>query len=154
MAATVTLSTTTLATTVEPGDSLLTLGSLSSVPLNLLVPTRLYVDRELMAVEQITGIGNQVVVRRGTGGTAASRHATNTTVYIGRADQFYTSDPIGLPPVSVQVSPWINVVTGVAWVAQGDEAGPGNAGRIWAPITVTEAAGALGVTVITTTTPT
>jgi hypothetical protein len=114
---------------------------------------RLYADRELMSVDRLTGVGNEAVVRRGIEGTAATRHASNTAVYIGRGDQFYSSDPVGLPPIVVPVSPYINVLTGVAWVAQGDEAGPGNAGRLWAPITVTQAAGAFGSTVVTTTTP-
>lgn len=148
--ATVTLSTTTLSQTTEPCESKVILASTSG----LTPGVRLYVDRELMAVDRLTGIGNEAVVRRGVDGTAASRHATNTTVTIGRGDQFYQSDPVGLPPSVVPVSPYINVLTGVSWVAQGDEVGPGNAGRIWAPITITQAAGALGVTVLTTTTPT
>lgn len=148
--ATVSLSSTTFVQTVEPSDSKVVLASTSGITPGV----RLFADRELMQVLSLTGVGNEVVLRRGVDGTSASRHATLAPVYIGRADQFYDSDPRGLPPVTLLVYPYINVVTGVLWVAQGDEAGPGNAGRMWAPVTVAEAQGALGINVITTTTPT
>jgi hypothetical protein len=147
--ATVSLSTTTFSNTVEPADSRVILASTSGITPGV----RLYVDRELMAVDRLTGIGNEAVVLRGIEGTAASRHATNSTIYIGRGDQFYSSDPIGLPPAILPVYPYINVLTGVVWVAQGDEVGAGNAGRIWAPITLAMARDGVGAYQVTTTTP-
>lgn len=147
--ATVTLSTTTFNATVEPGDTKLIMGSTSG----LAPGVHLCVDRELIAIDRLTGLGNEVVVKRGQDGTAASRHATNTPVYIGRADQFYSTDPVGLPPAVLPVSPYINVRAGRIWVAMGDDLGPGNAGRIWAEVTTAMSAGALGVPVITVTTP-
>lgn len=147
--ATVTLSSTTFSQTVEPGDSKVIFASTSGLSPGVCV----FADRELMRIERLTGLGNEAVVRRGIDGTVSSRHATNATVYIGRGDQFYHQDPMGLPPIVMLVYPYINVRTGVLWVAQGDEDGPGNAARIWAPVTVAMAAGALGVSTVTVTTP-
>lgn len=147
--ATVSLASTTFAATVEPGDTLIQVSSTSGITPGV----RLYCDRELLGVERLTGIGTQVIVRRGLEGTSATRHATNTTVWIGRGDQFYGTDPVGLPPSVLLVYPYINVLTGVAWVAQGDEAGAQNAARIWAPITTTLIPGAFGNQVLTTTIP-
>jgi hypothetical protein len=147
--ATASLTSTTFSVTVEPSDTRVLLASTSGISPGV----RLYAGRELLGIEVLTGIGNEAIVRRGLEGTAASRHATNETVWIGRADQFSSSDPTGLPPAVLLVYPYINVLTGVAWVAQGDETGPGNAGRIWAPMTVAMSAGALGNQQTTTTVP-
>lgn len=138
--ATVSLSSTLFTSTVEPSDSQVILSSTSGVTPGV----RLFCDRELLAVERLTGIGNAAVVRRGVDGTFASRHATDAVVYIGRADQFYASDPIGLPPAVLPIYPYINALTGDVWVAEGDETGPGNAGRVWSKATQSIDAGALG----------
>jgi hypothetical protein len=147
--ATVSLSSTTFATTVEPSDTLVNLASTSGIVPGVL----LYCDRELLAVDRLTGIGTQAIVRRGQDGTAATRHATNATVWIGRGDQFYSSTPTGLPPAILPVYPYIDVRTGVIWVAQGDETGVGNAGRIWAAVTIAMVPGSLGNAQTVTTTP-
>lgn len=147
--ATVSLSSTTFATTVEPSDTLVNLTSTSGI-----VPgVSVFCDRELMFVERLTGIGTQTIVRRGQDGTSATRHATNSTVWIGRGDQFYNSTPTGLPPAVLLVYPYIDVRTGVIWVAQGDETGPNNAGRVWAQTTQAMVAGALGNQSVVVTTP-
>jgi hypothetical protein len=138
--ATVSLNTSTLLVTVEPSDNRIQLASTSG----LAPGVRLFLDRELLAVETLTGIGTEAIVRRGVDGTTASRHATNTPVYIGRADQFYASDPVGLPPNELPVSPYINAVTGDIWVATGDESGPGLQGRLWSKVTRSMVPGALG----------
>lgn len=154
--ATVSLTTTTFTATVEPGDTKVILASATGITPSTALPqggTHLYVDRELMLVERFTGIGNEAVVRRGLDGTAISRHATNATVWIGRGDQFYNTTPMGLPPAVLLVYPYIDVRTGVIWVAQGDESGVGNAGRIWAPMTITLSTDALGNQHVVTTTP-
>lgn len=147
--ATATLATTTLIVQVGPGERHWQLASTAGITQG----TRLWIDRELAAVEQLTGINNIVVVRRGVDQTIATPHQSSAAVTLGRGDQFYSTDPVGLPPIPVLVYPWINVLTGVSWVAQGDETGPGAAARIWAPITVAETQGPLGVRIVTTTIP-
>jgi hypothetical protein len=146
VAATVTLSTTTLSAAVSASDGAFTLASTSGI-----VPgVRLFLDRELIAVVSL-GLGTSVNVRRGQHGTAAQAHASGSTVTIGRADQFYESDPQGLPPDVVLVSPWINVLTGAQWTAQGDESGPGLKARYWQQTVVTPAIGDLGIRVTSST---
>ncbi len=139
--ATASLGTTTFSSTVEPGDTQVILSSTSGIAPGV----RLFCDRELLAVVMLTGLGNAAVVRRGVDGTSSSRHATNATVWVGRADQFYDSDPYGLPPANLPVYPYINVRTGDVWAAEGDELGPGVSGRVWSKVTQSIDAGALGV---------
>lgn len=146
MAATVTLSTTTLQAAISASDALVSVGSTSGI-----VPgVFLYIDRELMGVVRL-GLGASVVVQRGVGGTAASAHASASTVTIGRGDQFYDHNPLGLPPDVVAVSPWINVLTGVQWVAYGDESGIGLKARSWQPTVITPSIGDLGIRQTTST---
>lgn len=136
----VTLATTTLAAPMGPGDSSALLTSLTGV-----IPgMRLYIDRELMAVDRY-GVGNTVVVRRGISGTASTAHSSSATVTMGTADQFYEQNPQGPPPPQVLVTPWINVVNGTAWTPQGDEDGANLQARWWAQTTITHDTGALGV---------
>jgi hypothetical protein len=135
----VTLATTTLAASIDPSDPAVTLVSASGV-----VPgMRLYIDRELMVVLRVSG--TIVSVSRGHGGTATTPHGASTLVTLGTPDQFYMQDPVGPPPADVLVTPWINVVNGTQWVAQGDETGPNQSIRWWAPLQVTHDVGALGV---------
>jgi hypothetical protein len=145
MAATVTLSTTTLAQQVSASDTIFKLASTSG----LIPGVRLYLDRELVTVVDINP-DSSVDVARGVDGSAGSAHAYGSIVTIGRADQFYSSDPIGLPPNELPVSPWINVLTGAVWTAVGDESGSGLGARLWAQQTTTSTVGALGVRVTTT----
>lgn len=148
MAALVTLATTTLSLGCTATDSAITLTSTSGITPGVF----LYLDRELVKVLSL-GLGTSVNVFRGRQGTATTAHGAGSLITIGRADQFYDIDPIGLPPTELLVSPYINILTGVTWVAQGDETGSGLGGRIWAPVTVSQSVGALGVRVTTTTTP-
>ena len=142
MPATVTLNTTTLAAFAAIGDTQVCLASTSG-----LVPgTRLWVDRELMAVVSLgptSSAGPLVNVRRGVDGTATTDHASNAVVTIGRSDQFYSSDPDGRPPEAIPVSPYINVNNGNVWFARGDASATSN--RWWQLQTVTYGAGAFGV---------
>lgn len=135
----VTLTTTTLSVAVAVNDTAIQVASTSGITPGV----RLYVDRELMSVVSL-GIGTSVNVKRGVDGTATTAHASSITVTIGRADQFYTQDPIG-PPLIVEVTPWINVVSGVQWTAQGDATGPNATAQWWAKMETTRAVGALGV---------
>jgi hypothetical protein len=143
--ATVTLATTSFARPVEVGDRIVTLADVSNIVVNEVAPIQLFVDGELMSVEKAVGVANQFYVYRGDDGTVSSRHATNATVYIGRSDQFYNVDPVGLPPNELPVYPYINVRNGSIWTAEGDESGPGLQGRIWSRVTRTIDAGALGI---------
>jgi hypothetical protein len=140
MPATVTLSTTTLSTAVGPGDTSILVASTSG----LVNGTRLFVDRELMAVAGL-GVGTAVNVIRGVDGTSATPHDSSSLIYIGRADQFYSQDPVGAPPEAIPVSPYINVTTGGIWFAQGDTLPPMFGYRWWQPAVTTYTTGALGV---------
>jgi hypothetical protein len=139
MAATVTLSSTTLNASCAASDTQVQLTSTTGVVPN----TRLWIDRELLAVIDL-GIGTWVLVRRGVDGTAAGPHGSMAVVTLGRADQFFQDDPVGLPPSPIQVSPYINVLNGKMWIAQGDETGPNAAGQYWQDVTTVRGVGALG----------
>ncbi|MDA1095310.1 MAG: hypothetical protein O3A25_18920 [Acidobacteria bacterium] len=148
MAATTTLATTTLTYAVGAGDRAVTLGSTSGV-----VPgVQLHADRELLQVVSV-GLGTSVNVLRGRGGTSASRHTSGVTATIGQPDQFYSSDPQGLPAIPPLVSPWINVLTGDQWLAQGDETGASVEGRWWQKVASAYSIGALGVSAPVANTP-
>lgn len=148
MLATVTLGTTTFASPVKETDSQVIFTSLTGISAGMCV----FSNRELLTVERLTGIGNAAVVRRGQDGTKQRAHSILETVYIGRPDQFYSFDPQGVPGTSL-TNPHINTQTGVAWVIQGDDIGPGQAAQTWQPVTSAQTIGALGVRVNTTTTP-
>ena len=142
MPATVTLSTTTLSASVGAGDGQVRVASTSG----LATDTRLFVGSELMSVVSL-GVDNWVNVLRGVDGSAAQHHDSGETIYIGRADQFYSSDPIGTPFVAIAVSPYINVVNGSVWFAQGDASEV--AERWWQKQTATYGQGALGIRTVT-----
>lgn len=141
MPATVTLSTTTLSKPLDEHEGVVTLASVSG----LFPGYRLYVDQELMAVNRV-GVGTQVHVIRGVDGTSGAAHVSGSTVTIGQAHQFYYKDPAGTPPEAVPVSPWINVLNGKVWYAQGDPTPTGgNQRRWWQQQTTTYSVGPLGV---------
>lgn len=144
---TYTLTTTTFAAPVSGSDSLVLLTSTSGI----FPGVALYVGREQLIVDRLTGISTQAVVRRGQNGTASRAHATADTVWIGSPDLFFQSDPEGQVPNPPRVSPHINVLTGDVWYVQGDEVD--NAQRTWQKQTTTQTIGSLGVRVNTTTTP-
>ena len=150
MNATVTLATTTFASTVATSDTQVNLTSTSGISKG----TCLFANRELMSVVSLTGIGNYAVVNRGVGGTKTRTHSTIETVYLGRPDQFYSMDPQGVPSTGgALVNPHINVENGIVWVIQGDDSGPGMLAQTWQPVTSTQTIGPFGVRVNTTTTP-
>jgi hypothetical protein len=119
-----TLSTTTLGAAV--GATALTV-PLASVA-NVSVGQWLYVDSEALAVTAIAGLW--VTARRGVGGTLAADHPSGATVTIGDPSQFYDTDPVGVPPSPVLVTPWINVLTGTQWVVSGSTWVPTTEGGI------------------------
>jgi hypothetical protein len=140
MPATVTLSTTTLAAPTGPSDREVKVVSTSGITPGI----HLYVEGELMFVVSL-GVGTLVDVLRGRDGTAGARHEGGSTVYIGRADQFYSQDPVGIPPAAVLVSPWINATNGTIWFAQGDALPSATSRRWWQKQTATFDIGPLGV---------
>lgn len=85
----------------------------------------LYIDKELMTVEAISG--TTVTVIRGQGGTTATYHASGATVFVGPPQAFFVGSADvagvggGIPPLAggsctranVAYLPAINVATGV-----------------------------------------
>ena len=144
MPATVTLSTTTLTKSVGASVQQIKVASTSGLTPGL----RLFVGGELMEVVSL-GIDPWVNVLRGRDGTAGLAHDSGLTIYVGRADQFYSSDPVGSPPNSIHVSPYINVTAGSIWFAMGDTLPGEHAKRWWQKQTTSYSTGALGVRVET-----
>ena len=141
MPATVTLATTTLTYGVNAGAGEVELSSVSGINPGY----RLWIDRELMKVLSIVTGTTRVKVSRGVDGTAASAHSSTSTVTIGRGDQFYTTDPVGAPPAEILVSPYINVINGKTWYAQGDAEPSLGPVRWWQQPETTYSYGALGI---------
>ena len=139
MAATVTLGTTVLAENVDAASTSIKVTSTSGLTPGL----RLYLEGELMTVQRLNP--NGVTVLRGQDGSASNAHSSGATMYVGRADQFYFTDPKGRPNSATLVSPYINVKTGVLWHAQGDTLPESTAARWWQPVATTYGVGALGV---------
>lgn len=145
MATLATLTTTTLSQRCDASDAVVYLTSTSGV----LVGMGVWVDAELMRVVSVgTRADGGVVVARGVEGSIASRHQALAPVTIGRLDQFYTSNPAGLPSNEALVTPWINTMTGQVWSLQGDESSPQ---RWWQDVTTTYGIGSLGVRTTTVT---
>jgi len=140
MPATVTLSTTTLAEGCDASASRIKVASTTG----MLPNTRLYVGGELMKVMRIE-VDPWVIVARGVDASRAAAHPSGDTVYIGRADQFYAVPPFGRPDASVLVSPYIDVVAGNIYFAQGDVTPTATANRWWQIQTNTRTSGPLGV---------
>ena len=145
MPATDTLPSVTLKSSTGAGDRAVQLNSITYAPNGAKAPIggiRFFCEGEVMDAVSL-GTGSWVNVRRGVDGTTAAPHASGSTVYIGRPDQFYSVDPVGAPPESIPVSPYINVVNGTVWFAQG---GPGTVGpRWWQKQTIAYGQGALGI---------
>lgn len=152
MIATVTLSTTTLVASMGATGRNLTLDSLAGIVAG---QTFLYIDKELVKVEQVQprGVDKVVLVQRGVDGTASTAHANGATVTIGLGHQFYMNDPMGTPPNPIAVYPYINVVNGTKWTAIGDDLGPQATARVWAQITTDYGFGSMGVRTVTVTVP-
>lgn len=142
MPATVTLSTTTLTNDVDASATRIKVASTTG----MLAGYRLYLDGELMQVVSLD-VDPWVNVKRGVDNTVGSAHPSLATLYIGRADQFYSQDPAGRPNAAVLVSPYINVTNGTVWHAQGDASA--TADRWWEKQTATHGIGSLGVRTVT-----
>lgn len=144
MAAIETLAQTTLALTVAARDGRIKLTSTANVVPGLFV----WFDGELSKVLTVEA-QNWVTVQRGQGGSPARMHVGGVTAYIGRGDQFYSTDPVGRPPDQIRVSPHINTMNGSVWFSQGDMEPAGQGDRWWQKQAITRTIGALGVRVTT-----
>lgn len=155
----VTLDSLLLIQPVNPDDNEI---YLSDIPSAILAATgrltpglRLYVDKESMSIVsfRLSGVAaaNPVRVRRGQDGTGAGKHANGATVWIAQPHQLYSTDPSGLPPTELLVSPWINVLTGDVFFARGDAVGAGATTNLrhWVKQATTWSEGALGVVTVT-----
>lgn len=144
MPATETLNTLTVLSNLSAGDGSVLVSDTS----NLFPGVRVFYDGELMSVVRV-GISSNVDVLRGVDGSRAVPHVSGGTAYVGRADQFYSMNPHGRPNDSPLVSPYINVVNGTVWLAQGDTLPPGLGQRWWQQVTTTYGSGAMGITTTT-----
>lgn len=151
MQALFTLATTTFLTPVTATDTQVNLASTSGISPGVF----LFANRELLKVVGLTGVGNYASVLRGQEGTATRAHGAGAeTIYLAQGYQLFSSDPQGLPGANIFANPHINVLNGTVWVIQGDDEGPGMQGRTWQQVTTSQAIGATGQRVTTTTTPT
>ncbi len=141
MPATTTLATATLTFGIGPGADELQLSSVSGVSRG----TCLWIDRELIRVVNLVSGSNRVKVARGVGGSSAAPHSSSALVTIGRADQFYSVDPVGSPDVVILVSPYINTVNGKVFLAQGDASPDRQNVRWWQEVTNTYGQTSFGV---------
>jgi len=141
MPALATLVSTTLAEGCDGASTRIKLTSVSGLVNQI---TRLYVGGELMKFERVD-ISPWIIVRRGVDGSKASPHVSGEAVFIGRPDQFYYGPPAGRPEAAVLVSPYIDVVNGNVYFAQGDTTPSTSANRWWQIQTNTRTSGPLGV---------
>lgn len=151
------LATTTLSQAVTAGAQQWALASVSGVSTIQQTGATcvLFSDGEAVIVTA-PPMGSSVNVQRGRLGSPVGAHAASTTVYLGTQDQFYQSDPVGVPPATLAVDPWINTVTGTVWTSSGGQwviVSGGSDSFVSPTITGTVAGGAT-YTAITLTTPT
>lgn len=143
MPATVTLSSTTLAEGCDMGQTRIKVTSTTGMVQGL----RIYVGGpggELMKIQRLD-VSPWVIVTRGVDGSKASPHSSGETIYIGRGDQFYNVPPVGRPDAAIAVSPYIDVVAGLIYFAQGDNQPSATAVRWWQVQTNTRTTQPLGV---------
>ena len=146
MAATTTLGVTSLSYPVDKSSPQITVASTAGITAGI----SLYIDRELMSVVGPGPSGTNVInVRRGIGGTRATRHTAAAPMFVGSGDQFYFYDPQGPPPMAVLVYPHINVLTGDIWLPEGDTDPKASTNSWWQKVQVTYDQGALGYRSVT-----
>jgi hypothetical protein len=85
MPATVTLTTTTLTKTLDPGDTEVSLASVSGINPSY----RLWIDKESMRVISVNPDMLKCKVVRGEDGSGAARHVSSATVTIAQGHQLY-----------------------------------------------------------------
>jgi hypothetical protein len=141
MPAFATLASTTLAEGCDGASTRIKLTSTTGLTGTV---SRIWCGGELMKFERVD-ISPWVIVRRGVDGSKASPHASGEAIYIGQADQFFYGPPAGRPDATVLVSPYIDVVNGNVYFAQGDTTPTATANRWWQIQTTTRTSGPLGV---------
>lgn len=149
MPATVTLASTTLAEGCDASATRIKLTSTTGV----FFGKCLFIagqgrDGELVKVQRLD-VATWVIVTRGVEGSRAQPHVSGDTVYIGDCGQFYAIPPMGRPDAAIPVSPYIDVVNGQIYFAQGDVVPSQTAVRWWQMQTFTRTTGPLGVTTLT-----
>lgn len=116
----ITLATTTTTADIAANDTRIYLASVSGITSTTVrAGLCLFINAELMLIISAP-IGLSVGVTRGFGGSGSTTHASGSTAYIGTPIQFYTVDPIGVPPTSPAVTPWINTANGNIWTVSGN----------------------------------
>lgn len=149
MPATVTLTSTTLAEGCDAATTRVKVASTSGIVPGL----RLFVggsgnDGELMKVQRLD-VDPWLIVARGVDGSRAQPHVSGDTAYVGRGDQFYCCPPMGRPDAAIPVSPYIDVVCGRIYFAQGDTQPSATANRWWQEQTNTRTLLPLGIRTVT-----
>ena len=142
-----TFLTPTLLTSVGEGDTSVNLSSVVGI-----IPGYhcIFVDDELIKIVSF-GLGTSVNGIRGIEGTTNERHGSGSAVYIGPAHYFNYRDPNGIPGRPPLTNPWINLLNGNVWFAEGDESGPNVDARRWVLQTTMLGAGPLGINSVTLT---
>ena len=128
----------------DAGQTSLTLVPDGAVQLDPLQSYFGYCEGELMRLVR-QGLGSRFVAMRGLHGTSASHHDAGAQMYLGLGYHFYNHDPLGSPPNALEVSPWINVLNGTVWFAQGDSEPGHTTRRWWVKQEMKEATNSLGV---------
>lgn len=113
---------TTLSAAMDINANVAYLTSVTGVTglgLNNLVTTYLYIDRELMAVQSVSGL--VATVLRAQAGTGARPHVSGAAVLLGPTQHFspFISPPIynsAVTPANVAYSPVIDIETGMQWI--------------------------------------
>lgn len=130
-----TMQSTTLAGSIGPSDVSLGLASTTGITSGV---TILYIDREAMLV-LANPVNNRISrVFRGVQGTAATGHASGTTVYYGPPESFAVVDPSGtIAPEQNIYLPRVVIPTGNVWQDNGsgvwERVGGGGGGTLFGP---------------------
>jgi hypothetical protein len=109
-----TLTTTTLTTALNDVNKTVVVGSAT----NVVAGNYLFIDREAMLVQSVSGTTAQVV--RGFAGTAARAHLAGSTVTAATPSQFYQSEANGACTLTAEaVTPRIVLPTGNVYTCLG-----------------------------------
>lgn len=143
------LTETTLAAPVTSSATLVPLTSATGIN----VGDVMFFDGEAVSVGGFTPTNSHAIVTRGYGGTTAQTHPSGAIVFAGKGHHFKTHDPRGVPLDFPYSNPWVNIRDNRVWRAQGDQVGPGVAGRYWQLVTLTRSIGDLGVQLLPVSAP-
>jgi hypothetical protein len=103
------LPNTTLSAAVTSSGKQVIVASATGLTANV---SKIYVDRELMDVQVISG--TNLTVGRGMGGTKAAAHASAALVFVGQPQWFTVTNPMGSCTRTNELAlPKINVIEGI-----------------------------------------